>query len=134
MTFFLIASHVVPQHQLDRMRLQIDLVGQIRHPAAPDVMGEQQRAAKRAVSGRYAKMRSTKFSRSLGSLSRPSSSTGSREKRVTKASANSPRPDFTGIPAVPYTLTRSSPHVGESFFNTKPTSASSTSSSTRRRG
>ena len=41
MTFFLIASHVVPQHQLDRMRLQIDLVGQIRHPAAPDVMGEQ---------------------------------------------------------------------------------------------
>ena len=41
MTFFLIASHLVPQHQLDRMRLQIDLVGQIRHPAAPDVMGEQ---------------------------------------------------------------------------------------------
>jgi hypothetical protein len=33
----------------------------------------------------------TKFSRSLGSLSRPSSSTGSREKRVTKRSANSPR-------------------------------------------
>ena len=46
-----------------------------------------------------------------------------RGKRVTRASANSPRPDFSGIPPVPYTLTRSRPQVGESFFNTKPQSS-----------
>ena len=57
-----------------------------------------QRGTNNAMSRRYAKIRSTKFSRSRGSLSRPSSSSGSSGNRVARASAKSPRPDLVGTP------------------------------------
>jgi hypothetical protein len=58
------------------------------------------------------------LSRRRGSESRPSSSTGSRGNRSISASAKNPRPFFSAIPDSPYTLTRSIPQLGESFFNT----------------
>ena len=77
------------------------------------------------------KICSMKVSSRTGSLSRPSSSAGSRGKYRVKARANSPTPFFSVMPFGVYTLTCMRPQLGDLLLKINPQRFSASSSRTR---